>query len=157
MRLPSPAVTGSLLGALFCAAPRPFANPAVAPARAPIPAPVAAGKPTLLVFITVDQMREDYLDRWAGEFIGGGRPVPEGGASFTQGGRAFVPNGHQDPAIPETAPGHASTMSGRFPRSTGITSNLAGVNDSTWPLIGSPGLGAAPVRFRRTTVHDWLP
>ena len=148
MRLPSPAVTGSLLGALFCAAPRPVANPAVAPARAPIPAPVAAGKPTLLVFITVDQMREDYLDRWRGEFIGGLRRLQEGGAFFT--------NGHQDHAITETAPGHASTMSGRFPRSTGITSNLAGVNDSTWPLIGSPGLGAAPFRFRGTTVTDWL-
>ena len=102
-------------------------------------APSEAVKPALLVFITVDQMREDYLERWRGEFIGGFRRLVFGGAFFT--------NGHQDHAITETAPGHASTMSGRFPRSTGITRNTAGVNDSTWPLLGSPGLGAAPFRM----------
>jgi predicted AlkP superfamily pyrophosphatase or phosphodiesterase len=112
------------------------------------PAPAEAAKPTLLVFITVDQMREDYLDRWRSEYTGGLKRLVDGGALFT--------NGHQDHAITETAPGHASTMSGRFPRSTGITRNTAGVNDSTWPLIGSPGLGAAPFRFRGTTLTDWL-
>ena len=138
MRLP-PALTGSLLGALFCAP---------APPVRTGPAPAEAAKPTLLVFITVDQMREDYLDRWRSEYTGGLKRLVDGGALFT--------NGHQDHAITETAPGHASTMSGRFPRSTGITRNTAGVNDSTWPLIGSPGLGAAPFRFRGTTLTDWL-
>ena len=139
MRLRSPALTGSLIGALFCAP---------APAPRSVVAPSEAVKPALLVFITVDQMREDYLERWRGEFIGGFRRLVSGGAFFT--------NGHQDHAITETAPGHASTMSGRFPRSTGITRNTAGVNDSTWPLLGSPGLGAAPFRFQGTTLTDWL-
>lgn len=139
MRFSRPALAGSLLGALFCTAPRP-----VPPA---LPAPAAA-KPTLLVFITVDQMREDYLDRWHDQLSGGLKRLRNGGAFFT--------NGHQDHAITETAPGHASTMSGRFPRSTGITRNVAGVNDSTWPLIGATGLGAAPFRFRGTTLTDWL-
>ena len=139
MPLRWPALTGSLIAALFCA-PAPIPHAAVVPAD--------AVKPTLLVFITVDQMREDYLDRWRGEYIGGLRRLVAGGAFFT--------NGHQDHAITETAPGHASTMSGRFPRSTGITRNTAGVNDSTWPLLGSPGLGAAPFRFKGTTLTDWL-
>jgi predicted AlkP superfamily pyrophosphatase or phosphodiesterase len=140
MFLTRPALAGSLLGALFCAAPRP----------APPPAPSAAAlKPTLAVFITVDQMREDYLDRWHDQLRGGLKRLRDGGAFFT--------NGHQDHAITETAPGHASTMSGRFPRSTGITRNIGGgVNDTAWALIGSPGLGAAPFRFRGTTLTDWL-
>jgi predicted AlkP superfamily pyrophosphatase or phosphodiesterase len=102
-----------------------------------------------LLFITVDQMREDYLERWRDQFTGGFRQLLEGGAFFT--------NGHQDHAVTETAPGHASTMSGRFPRSTGITRNLAGVNnDPASPLIGTGGLSASPFRFRGTTLTDWL-
>lgn len=138
MHLSRPALTGSLLGALFCTA------PLVSPATPP-PAPA---KPTLVVFITVDQLREDYLDRWKSQFTGGLKRLLDGGAFFT--------NGHQDHAITETAPGHASLMSGRFPRSTGITRNLAGVNDSRSLLIGSAGLGASPFRFRGTTLTDWL-
>jgi predicted AlkP superfamily pyrophosphatase or phosphodiesterase len=138
MHLSRPTLTGSLLGALFCTAP--LASPATTP--------VPAGKPVLLVFITVDQMREDYLDRWKGQFTGGFKRMLEGGALFT--------DAHQDHAITETAPGHASTMSGRFPRSTGITRNLAGVNDTSSKLIGSPNLSASPFRFRGTTLTDWL-
>jgi predicted AlkP superfamily pyrophosphatase or phosphodiesterase len=138
MHLPRPMLTGSLLGALFCTTP--LASPATPTAPAP--------RPALLVFITVDQMREDYLDRWRSQFTGGLKRLLDGGALFT--------NGHQDHAITETAPGHASTMSGRFPRSTGITRNLAGVNDPGSKLIGSTNLGASPFRFRGTTLTDWL-
>jgi len=137
MHLSRPTLTGSLLGALFCATPP-------GPATAPVP----AAKPALLVFITVDQMREDYVDRWKGQLTGGLKRLLDGGALFT--------DGHQDYAITETAPGHASTMSGRFPRSTGITRNLAGVNDPASKLIGSANLGASPFRFRGTTLTDWL-
>ena len=110
--------------------------------------PVAGPKPTLLVFITVDQLRPDYLDRFKAQLHGGLARLVNGGAYFV--------DGHQDHAITETAPGHASLMSGRFPRSTGITRNLAGVNDPGSPLIGSNDLGASPFRFRGTTLTDWL-
>ena len=140
MVLTRPALAGSLLGTLFCAAPRPASPPAPS---------AAAPKPTLVVFITVDQMREDYLDRWHDQLTAGLKRLRDRGAFFT--------NGHQDHAITETAPGHASTMSGRFPRSTGITRNIGGgVNDTAWRLIGATGLGAAPFRFRGTTLTDWL-
>src|SRR3954469_7323941 len=72
----------------------------------------------LLVFITVDQMRPDYLTRWPGQLTGGLGRLYQGGAVFT--------DAYQDHAVTETAPGHASTMSGRFPRSTGIVSNVQG-------------------------------
>ena len=138
-----PMLTAPLLAALFCATP----GQTPEPAGEIVVAPPQAGRPTLLVFITVDQMRADYLDRWKGQLTGGFKRLAEGGAVFT--------NGHHDHAITETAPGHASTLSGRFPRSTGITRNLAGVNDNT-PLIGSRAAGASPSRFRGTTLVDWL-
>jgi predicted AlkP superfamily pyrophosphatase or phosphodiesterase len=105
--------------------------------------------PRLIVFITVDQFHPGYLARYRSEFTGGLKRLLDGGAYFTD---AF-----QDHAITETAPGHATTMSGRYPSSTGITRNLLGVNDPRWPLIGAPrDLGAAPFRFRGTTLTDWL-
>lgn len=111
--------------------------------------PQRAARPTLVVMITVDQLRADYLERWRGQFTGGLKRLLDQGAVFT--------NAHQDHAITETAPGHASTMSGRFPRSTGITRNLAGVNDPNSPIIGvTRGAPASPFRFRGTTVFDWV-
>jgi len=104
--------------------------------------------PKLVVFITVDAMRPDYLPRFAPQLTGGLGRLYKGGAVFT--------NGFQDHAITETAPGHSVTMSGRFPVHTGISANTAGVNDTTVSLIDAPGLGASPFRFRGTTLTDWL-
>ena len=119
------------------------------PQAAPAPVQSSLGpQPTLLVFITVDQMRPDYYDRFKAQLTGGLARLFQNSAVFT--------DAHHDHAITETAPGHATLMSGRFPRSTGITRNLAGVNSTDWPLIGAKDLGAAPFRFRGTTVTDWL-
>ena len=105
-------------------------------------------KPTLVLFLTVDQMRADYFSRFASQLTGGLGRLYRGGAVFL--------NGWQDHAITETAPGHASTLSGRFPRSTGIVMNSAGVLDSQAPLIGGGGWPASPFRFRGTTLTDWM-
>ena len=104
--------------------------------------------PKLVVFITVDAMRPDYLTRFAQQLTGGLGRLYNGGAVFT--------NGFQDHAITETAPGHSVIMSGRYPVHTGISANTAGVNDTTVSLIDAPGLGASPFRFRGTTLTDWL-
>ncbi len=122
-------------------------------AKNPAPTPTPSRqpgdpKPSLLVFITIDQMRPDYYERFKSQLSGGLTRLFENGAVFL--------DAHHDHAITETAPGHATLMSGRFPRSTGITRNLAGVNSTDWPLIGASDLGAAPFRFRGTTVTDWL-
>jgi predicted AlkP superfamily pyrophosphatase or phosphodiesterase len=107
-----------------------------------------ATRPRLVVFLTVDQLRPDYLDRWARQLTGGlGRLSQRG---------AFFPNAFQDHAITETAPGHASTLSGRFPRSTGILRNAAGVEDPQAPLLTSRDPGASPYRFRGSTLIDWM-
>jgi len=110
--------------------------------------PDPALRPSLVVFITVDQMRPEYFTRYAGQLQGGFARLLDGGAVFT--------NAHHDHGITETAPGHASLLSGRFPRSTGITRNLRGVSDTSVRLIGSSDLPASPFRFRGTTLVDWL-
>jgi arylsulfatase A-like enzyme len=112
----------------------------------------AASRPTLIVFITVDQMRSDYFQRFDKQLTGGLRRLFDSSAFFL--------DGYQDHAITETAPGHSVTMSGRFPVHTGITMNSAGVNgvpDAT--IIGGierTDLPASPIRFQGTTLTDWL-
>lgn len=97
---------------------------------------------------TVDQLRPDYFIRWERQLTGGLGRLLRGGAVFL--------DGYQDHAITETAPGHASTLSGRFPRSTGIVTNAAGVEDPQAPLIGVRGSPASPFRFRGSTLIDWM-
>jgi hypothetical protein len=119
-------------------------------ATASSPQQAPAQPPKLVVFITVDQLRGEMLDRYGKDLKYGYRRLMNGSAWFV--------NGYQDHAITETAPGHASTMSGRFPRSTGIVENAAGVNDPDYPLLEARpnDPGASPDRFIGTTLYDWL-
>jgi predicted AlkP superfamily pyrophosphatase or phosphodiesterase len=105
-------------------------------------------QPSLVVFLTVDQMIPEYFTRYASEFTGGLKRLRANGVLYT--------NGYQDHATTETAPGHAATMSGRFPMHTGIVRNNAGVNDTAHPVIGGSAPGASPFRFRGTTLTDWI-
>lgn len=116
----------------------------------PVASPRRALHPQLLVFITVDQMRADYFERFGAEFTGGLRLLREHGA--------FFPHAFQDHAITETAPGHAATLSGRFPVHTGIATNAQGVNGvpDAQVINGHLGESASPYRFRGTTLIDWL-
>ena len=117
--------------------------PAAAPAQS------APKKPSLVVLVTIDQFRADYLHRFGPQLRGGLGRLVRGGAVFT--------NAHQDHAITETAPGHATLLAGRFPRSTRILTNAIGVGDTAAPLIaGGHGPGASPRRFAGTTLADWL-
>lgn len=118
---------------------------------APIrPAPFGVMTPALVVVITVDQLRGDMLDRYDAVLQHGYRRLIAGGAWFR--------NAYQDHAITETAPGHASVLSGRFPRSTGIASNAAGVVDPGYRLlVGLPSEpGASPFRFQGSALFDWI-
>jgi hypothetical protein len=137
-----PSASFAFLVALACA---------LSSAGAQVRPAAAAPRPTLVVFVTVDQMRSDYFQRFDRQLTGGLRRLFDGGA--------FFPDAYQDHAITETAPGHASTMSGRFPVHTGIVMNSQGVNgvpDAS--LIGAlPNEpGASPLRFQGTTLTDWI-
>jgi hypothetical protein len=103
--------------------------------------------PRLIVLITVDQLRADYLTRYHDEFSAGLRMLMDKGAVFT--------NAFQDHAVTQTAVGHASLLSGRFPRQHGIVSNRRGVPDPQFRVIGDTG-AASPYRFRGSTLIDWL-
>ena len=107
-----------------------------------------AAPPRLIVAITVDQMRYDYLERFASQYQSGLARLIKSGATYT--------NAYQDHANTETAPGHATILSGREPYRTGIVLNSIGVPDSRAPLIGGGGPGASPFRFRGTALIDWM-
>jgi predicted AlkP superfamily pyrophosphatase or phosphodiesterase len=119
-----------------------------ATAQVPTAPSPARERPTLVVFITVDQLASDYLERHGADLDGGLKRLMREGA--------FWMRGVHDHAITETAPGHASTMSGRFPVHTGISSNSQGVNTNDAPLLGSEDIGASPFRFQGTTLYDWM-
>lgn len=112
-------------------------------------APTPQGpRPRLVILVTVDQLRPDYLTHWREQLTGGYKMLVDQGRFFSEA--------VHDHAVTETAPGHASTLSGRFPYSTGIASNSAGVNTQAAPLIESDGVGASPFRFKGSTLADWL-
>ncbi len=114
-----------------------------------LPSHASAQRPTLVIVISIDGFREDYLTRFGSQLNGGLARLTKNGAWFT--------NAHQDHAITETAPGHASLLSGRFPRSTGIAANRVGVVDPVSSLLGFSGAtGASPIRFQGTELFDWM-
>src|SRR2546426_12177959 len=98
-----------------------------------------APRPRLIVVITVDQLRPDYLERYRPQLKGGFAMLLRTGASFT--------DAYQDHAVTETAPGHSTILSGRWPVHTGITRNLAGVQDPGAPLSASTARGRPPCAF----------
>jgi predicted AlkP superfamily pyrophosphatase or phosphodiesterase len=127
----------------------------VASSRAAVP--VDAG-PRLVLFVSVDQMWFDYLDRFAPQYTGGLKRLREEGAIFT--------NAYYRHANSETGPGHALLLSGRHARDNGIVANgwydrTSGsvVNVVADPLVAplpGPGRGASPANFTGATVGDIL-
>src|SRR5437879_6477562 len=112
---------------------------------APAPAP-GPPRPRLAVVITVVPRRPDCLGRSRRRLRGGLAMLLRQGAVFTEAYHAH--------AITETAPGHATILSGRWPAHTGIIRNSVGVQDSTSPLVGVPGPGASPARFQGPALFD---
>ncbi len=110
--------------------------------------PGASPPVRLVVHVAVDQLLPTYLARWEGEFTGGLRWL------MAEGVVALA--GEQDHAMTETAPGHATMLTGRTPAEVGIVSNDLGVPDRLSPLVSGTGAGASPRRFRGTTLYDWL-
>ena len=86
--------------------------------------------PSLIVVISVDQMRYDYLERFAPWFSTGGFN------RFLKSGATF-PNTHYLHAVTFTGPGHATIGSGRNPSEHGIIGNNwferdSAVNTKQW-------------------------
>jgi predicted AlkP superfamily pyrophosphatase or phosphodiesterase len=118
-------------------------------------------RPRLVLLIVVDQFRFDYLTRFGDLFgrNGIGRLMRDG-ANWT--------NTDYDQVPTYTAPGHASMMTGSWPRQNGIVANdwferethrkVSSVTDETTDLLeGRPGAkGYSPRRLLCSTVGDEL-
>ena len=109
-----------------------------------------------MVFVSVDQMRADYLVRFRPLFTSGLKTVAEQGAVFT--------NARYRHACTETGPGHSVLLTGRSPRSSGIVGNtwydrtlrrrVNVVEDATVRVLGGAGRTASPSYFNGFSVGD---
>jgi hypothetical protein len=82
--------------------------------KAPVLA-APAEAPRLVLLVAVDQMRYDYLPRFADAFTGGFRRLARDGAVFT--------NAHLDHYPSVTAVGHSAMLTGAPPSISGIVGN----------------------------------
>jgi predicted AlkP superfamily pyrophosphatase or phosphodiesterase len=109
--------------------------------------------------VAVDQMRYDYLPRFASAFTGGFRRLNRDGAVFT--------NAHLDHYPTVTAVGHSTMLTGAPPSLSGIIgndwydrvlkTNVTSVEDPGTRLVGvSNAPGSSPHRLRVSTVGDEL-
>ena len=121
------------------------------------PAP-SEPKPRLVVVISVDQMRYDYLVRFRPLYTGGFKTLIENGAVFS--------NARYRHANCETGPGHSVILSGRDGAHSGIVANawyddalgreVNVVDDPSVVPIGGAGRGASPANFIGFTLGDML-
>jgi predicted AlkP superfamily pyrophosphatase or phosphodiesterase len=117
-----------------------------------------AGKPSLIILISVDQMRADYLDRFGAEFTGGFKRL-------TSEGRVCA-DADLNYAQSLTGPGHATLSTGSYPRTHCIVSNdwvdhttqqdVYCVDDPQAKTVGGEGGGMSPRNLVVTGLGDWI-
>ncbi|MGB0891748.1 MAG: alkaline phosphatase PafA [Flavobacteriaceae bacterium] len=118
-------------------------------------------KPKLVVGIVIDQMRYDYLTRFANKYGNDGfNRIIKNGYSLENAHYNYIPT--------FTAVGHTSIYTGTTPTNHGIISNswydkflkksVYCVDDSNYKTIGNDGKGGnkSPNRMLTTTVTDQL-
>ena len=118
-------------------------------------------KPKLVVGVVIDQMRYDYLTRFASKYGEDGfKRLLKGGFSLENAHYNYIPT--------YTAVGHASIYTGTTPVNHAIISNnwydkyakksIYCVDDSKYKTIGNDGNGGkkSPYRMLTTTVTDQL-
>lgn len=132
-----------------------------AQAQASPPPSNLSPQPKLVLVISVDQMRFDYLTRFDSLYRGGFRTLLDGGAVFSD---ALYRH-----AVTSTGPGHAVILTGSHPSDSGIAENywydrglgrrVSPVEDAlvrTVGAVGTAGVGASPRRLLSPTVGDVL-
>ena len=72
-------------------------------------------QPRLVVLLTVDQMRSDYVEWYSHQWTGGLHRLVTGGARFVEAAYPYLNT--------VTCPGHATISTGVFPRTHGIVHN----------------------------------
>jgi len=125
-------------------------------------------KPRLVVLISIDQFRADYLTRFEDLFLpptSGGR---DGGFRWFMDRGASYSDAHHDHLPLATGPGHSIHFTGAPPYKSGIIANdwydrelkhdVYCVQDDKSPIVGSDAkmIGISPDHLRVTTVGDEL-
>jgi predicted AlkP superfamily pyrophosphatase or phosphodiesterase len=118
-------------------------------------------RPSLIVLVSVDQLRGDLLAEYGDLFTGGLRRLLDEGASW--------PNTTHDHSETSTAPGHTTLATAVYPSRHGITGNswfeevggqwrsVYAVEDSLSPLLADPELpGRSPANLYREGLGDWV-
>jgi len=118
-------------------------------------------KPTLIVQVTIDQFRADYMTRLAPAYTGGLKRLLDQGAKDL--------TGTVDHAISNSFPGHAALATGTYPRNHGFPANewwvvkdgkwtwLDGGSDETTHFVGQPDRpSASPARMRVPSLGEWV-
>jgi predicted AlkP superfamily pyrophosphatase or phosphodiesterase len=118
----------------------------------------AQQKPKLIVFISIDQMRPDYFERYEKQFTGGLK-------RFFSDGIVYA-NADLNYASSETGPGHATLSTGSYPGTSGILANewynpaakrqIYCVEDSTAKPVEGEGGSISPRNLAVNTLGDWL-
>lgn len=112
--------------------------------------PPPEGTPRLVLLVVVDQMRYDYLERLDPLLTGGLRRLLDEGLSFT--------DAHHDHATTNTAPGHATLLTGLHPGHSGIVSNSWVDRDTgEWVYcVGDERYETSPAQMLHPALGDWL-
>src|SRR5262245_14606175 len=115
---------------------------------------IAPTQPKLLLVLAIDQMRFDYLTRFAPLYRGGLKTLLDRGAVFTEANYRH--------AATETGPGHSVILSGRHPSHSGIVANdwydsylhkfVNVVDDPVQTPLGGEGRRASPTNAMSFTV-----
>jgi predicted AlkP superfamily pyrophosphatase or phosphodiesterase len=115
-------------------------------------------QPRLILVLSIDQMRFDYLTHFAPLYKGGLKMLLDRGAVFTEA--------HYRHSSTETGPGHAVILSGRHPNHSGIVSNdwydsylhrlVNVVEDPVQRPLGGAGRSASPMNALGFTLGDVL-
>jgi predicted AlkP superfamily pyrophosphatase or phosphodiesterase len=118
-----------------------------------------SAQPKLIVVISLDQFRYDYIQRFKPHFGKNGfNYLLNNGANFTNASYKHGTN--------TTGPGHAAMLSGSYANTNGIVANdwfdresqtsLYCVEDKTVSIVGSGGTGRSPRNFIGSTLGDEL-
>ncbi len=125
-------------------------------------------RPRLVVLISIDQFRADYLTRFEDLYLPALSGGKVGGFRYLMERGAYFPDAHHDHLPLATAAGHSVLLSGAPPYKSGIVGNdwwdygtnrsVYCVQDDSSPLIGTPvkAIGISPHHLRVTTVGDEL-
>ena len=117
----------------------------------------ATEHPRLVIYISVDQMKAEYLEWYRDNLSGGLARMLSEGTVYTNADLNFAPS--------ETGPGHAALGTGSYPAHSGIVENSSidpasgrttyCVEDTAALAVDGSGGGASPRNLLVTGLGDW--